>query len=320
MASKALFSAVELGVFTVLGKGPLPGPALTEKLGLHPRGALDFLDTLVSLNLLHRHGNTYSNTALAAQFLDSNRPQYIGGLIQMADARLYRFWGRLTEALRTGRPQSEARGGDNAFNTLYADSDRLESFVKAMTGLSIEPGQAMAELFPWGSFRSVLDVGCAEGALLVEVTKRHKHLKGYGYDLPIVQPLFQRYVHSQGVADRAHFRAGDFFKDATLPPAEVIVMGHVLHDWNLEEKQMLLAKAFAALPSGGALIVYETLIDDERKKNTSGLLMSLNMLIETPGGFDFTGADCAGWMKTAGFHEVRVEPLTSQKGMVIGIK
>jgi SAM-dependent methyltransferase len=320
MASKVLFSALELNIFTLLGKGPLAGDALAAKTGLHPRSARDFLDTLVSMKLLERAGNSYSNTPISEVYLDRNRATYIGGLFEMADARLYPFWGRLSEALRTGKPQSEAKDADNAFNTLYADGERLESFLQAMTGISLAPAQAMAELFPWGSFRTVVDIGCAEGALLAQVARRHKHIKGYGYDLPVVQPLFQRYVHGQGVADRVHFRAGDFFRDEAFPTADVIVMGHILHDWNLEEKQLLLRKAYAALPAGGALIVYETLIDDERRENTPGLLMSLNMLIETPGGFDFTGRDCTEWMKAAGFHEVRVEPLSGTKGMVIGIK
>jgi hypothetical protein len=112
---------------------------------------------------------------------------------------------------------------------------------------------------------------------------------------------------------------GDFFKDE-LPKADVVLMGHILHDWDLPTKKMLLRKAFEAIPVGGALIVYESIIDDDRSKNAFGLMMSLNMLIETPGGFDYTGADCMGWMKEAGFSATRVEPLTGSDSMVIGVK
>jgi hypothetical protein len=97
-------------------------------------------------------------------------------------------------------------------------------------------------------------------------------------------------------------------------------MGHILHDWNLQEKKILIRKAFDAIPVGGALIVYDSIIDDDRSKNAFGLMMSLNMLIETPGGFDYSGADCTGWMKEAGFRETRVEHLLGPDWMVVGIK
>jgi hypothetical protein len=105
-----------------------------------------------------------------------------------------------------------------------------------------------------------------------------------------------------------------------MPPAEVLAMGHVLHDWNLEEKKRLIAKAYAALPKGGALIVYESLIDDARRQHAPGLLMSLNMLIETTGGFDFTGADCRGWMREGGFRDTYVEHLDGPDSMAVGIR
>ena len=97
-------------------------------------------------------------------------------------------------------------------------------------------------------------------------------------------------------------------------------MGHILHDWDLDVKRMLIRKAYDAIPEGGALLVYESIIDDDRSQNAFGLLMSLNMLIETPGGFDYTGADCIGWMKEAGFRDARVEHLVGPESMVIGFK
>jgi hypothetical protein len=153
----------------------------------------------------------------------------------------------------------------------------------------------------------------------VEIALAHKHLTGDGMDLPIVQPIFEAYAKARGVAKRLRFQRGDFFKDS-LPKRDVIIMGHILHDWNLEEKLMLLRKAYDALPAGGAVIVHEALIDDARRQNAFGLLMSLNMLIETHGGFDFTGADCRKWMKDVGFKRTTVERLAGPDGMVVGFK
>jgi precorrin-6B methylase 2 len=292
---------------------------LRLQLGLHPRSARDFFDALVALGMLKRTGTRYANTPDTALFLDRNKSSYVGGILEMANARLYHFWGSLTEGLRTGKAQNEAKTGEDFFGTLYADPKRLEGFLKAMTGLSIGSARAIAKKFPWKHYHTYMDVGCAQGGVAVEIALAHRHLTGLGMDLPVVQPIFEAYAKARGVDGRLRFVAGDFFK-TPLPQADVIIMGHILHDWNLEEKMMLLHKAYEALPPKGALIVHEALIDDARKTNAFGLLMSLNMLIETHGGFDFTGADCRKWMKEAGFARTRVAPLAGPDGMVIGFK
>ena len=319
--SKTLLSAVELGVFTELARaGSLTLSEAEKKLGLHPRSSRDFLDALVSLGVLHRDGDRYTNGPEANAFLDRAKPAYVGGLLEMANARLYPFWGGLTEGLKTGKPQNEvARGGAGLFETLYSDPARLRGFLQGMTGVSMGAAIAIAKKFPWKDHKTFVDVGTAQGALAVQVALAHPHLAGTGYDLAPVQPIFEDYVRSFGLEKRVRFQRGDFFKEA-FPKTDVIVMGHILHDWDLPTKRMLIAKAHAALPKGGALVVYEALIDDARKENAFGLLMSLNMLIETPGGFDYTGADCRGWMTDAGFREVRVEHLVGPDSMVVAIK
>ena len=317
--SKTLLSAIELGLFTELAKKPLVADALRTRLGLHPRGLRDFLDALVALGTLRRAGDVYSNTPDSDLFLDRAKPSYVGGLLEMANARLYGFWGNLTEALRTGKPQNEARAGGNPFDKLYADPARLRQFLAGMTGISLGAASAIAAKFPWRNYQTFFDVGCAQGALPVHVALAHPHLTGGGYDLAAVGPVFEEYVDSFGLNDRLTFRSGDFMKDE-LPQADVLVMGHILHDWDLDQKRMLIAKAYAALPKGGALLAYDAMIDDDRKQNAFGLLMSLNMLIETPGGFDYTAADCRRWFSDAGFRQTRVQHLVGPDSMVIGIK
>jgi hypothetical protein len=318
-ASKAVLSAVELGVFTRLATGPCDVGELADAIGLHRRSALDFLDALVALNLLEREDGKYSNTPDAALFLDRAKPSYVGGLLEMANARLYPFWGSLTEALRTGRPQNEAKAGGNPFDAMYRDEQKLRGFLRAMSGVSMSAAMAIAQRFPWQNYSTFVDIGAAQGALSVQVALAHPHLSGGGFDLPVVGPVFEEYVASHGLQERLHFYPGDFFKDP-CPAADVLVMGHILHDWDLKQKLELLAKCYAALPPGGCLIVYDAVIDDDRRRNAFGLLMSLNMLIETPGGFDYTGAQCRAWMKEVGFTQVRVEPLTGVDSMVIGTR
>jgi hypothetical protein len=317
--SKTLLSAVELGLFTELAKGPLDEKNLRNRLGLHPRSARDFLDALVALGLLDRAEGRYTCTSATDFFLDRAKPSYIGGLLEMANARLYGFWGSLTEGLRTGKPQNEVKTGGNFFEALYSDPERLRGFLQAMTGLSMGAAKAIASKFPWKKYKTFADIGTAQGGLPVQVALQHSHLTGIGFDLPMVRPIFEEYVRSSGLAHRLRFEPGSFFGDP-LPNADVLVMGHILHDWTLDEKRMLIAKARTALPKGGALIVFEAIIDDERRKNAFGLLMSLNMLIETPGGFDFTGADGCRWMCEAGFREAYVQHLAGPDSMVVGIK
>jgi hypothetical protein len=317
--SKTLLSAVELGVFTQLAQGPLNAESLRARLQLHPRGADDFFDTLVALGMLERTEGQYRNTREGDLFLDRAKPSYIGGLLEMANARLYAFWGDLTTALKSGEPQNESKQARDTFAELYADPARLKQFLSAMTGISMGAARALAQQFPWQSFKSFIDVGGAQGCVSVQLALAHPHLTGGEFDLPVVGPIFDEYARSFNLAQRLRFHPGNFFNDP-MPGADVIVMGHILHDWDLEQKRMLIAKVHAALPPGGALIVYDAIIDDDRRRNAFGLLMSLNMLIETRGGFDYTGADCRGWMHDAGFKETRVEPLCGPDSMVIALK
>src|SRR5271166_3872996 len=319
MASKTLLSAVELGVFNTLADDPADLPTLQQKLGLHPRSARDFLDALVALNLLKRENGVYSNTAETDLFLDKAKPSYMGGLLEMANARLYGFWGSLTDALRTGERQNEAKGGGGGIEALYATPEKLRGFLHAMSGLSVGPASAIAEKFDWKGYATFLDLGTAQGELPVIVAQAHPHLSGIGFDLPMVRPVFEDFVAGHGLSDRIAFKAGDFFADS-LPKTDVIVMGHILHSWDLAQKKALLGKAFEALPKGGAVIAYDLILDDDRRENTPGLLNSLNMLIETEGGFEYTGAECQGWMREAGFSATRVEPLVGAHSMAIGIK
>ncbi len=317
--SKTLLSAIELGLFSELVEGPLDAEALRERLGLHSRSATDFFDALVALGMLEREDGRYANTPATELFLDRAKPSYAGGMLEMANARLYGFWGSLTEGLRTGSPQNEAKGGGDFFEALYADSARLAEFARAMSAVSGGAGAAIAAKFPWGDHQNVIDIGCAEGAVPVQIALAHEHITGGGFDLPPLEPIFNDYVARMGLDERLSFTAGNFFEDP-MPTADVLVMGHILHDWGMDEKQVLLKKAHEALPDGGALIVYEAMIDDERRHNAFGLLMSLNMLIETPGGFDYTGADCCAWMEEAGFSDSYVEHLAGPDSMVVGIK
>ncbi len=318
-ASKVLLSAVELDVFSELARQPQNFTSLRKRLGLHERGARDFLDALVALRFLQREGECYANTPETEHFLDKAKPSYIGGIVDLANQLLYSQWSHLTDSLLTGR----APGGDDetgaVFDAIYRQPDKARMLLQGMSGISRPANVTIARQFPWSQHKSFADIGTAQGDLAVQIALVNPHLAGIGFDLPPVMPYFNEYVAKNDLETRLSFAVGNFFTDS-LPPADVILFGHILHDWNLDEKKLLLRKAYEALPQGGAVIVYESLIDDDRRENAFGMMMSLNMLVGTSGGFDFTGADCRGWMEEAGFRDIRQEHLTGPDSMMVGIK
>lgn len=322
--SKTLLSAVELGLFTTLGSGQLTGPAIMERLELRSRAVYDFLDGLVALRLLEREGQgeaaLYRNTAETALFLDRNSPGYIGGALEMTNAWSYGNWGGLTEALRTGSPQNEINDtGHSMFEELYRDPSRLEQFMQSMAGASRGNFHALANKFDFSRYQAVCDVGGATGQLSIILVQRYPHLRCISFDLPVVEPIATRTIEEANLSDRIRVVSGDFFADP-LPQADVIMMGRILHDWNLERKLQLIRAAFEALPSGGAFIVIEHLIDDDRRENVLGFMMSLNMLIEFGDGFDYTGADFRSWCTDVGFQSVEVLPLGGSASAGIAYK
>ncbi len=322
--SKTLLSAVELGVFTRLGKHSMTGRELQDSLALSPRANPDFFDSLVALGFLERDGNgpeaRYRNAQDSAAFLDRSAPTYIGGFLEMLNQRLYRFWGDLTEALRTGRPQNEIKHtGTSVFQELYREPRRLEQFMEAMVGLSAANFAAFAEKFDFSRYRTLLDVGGATGQLSMIVARRHPHLRCLSIDVPVVTAIAERKVAAANLADRVSTRALDFFVDP-LPRSDLITMGMILHDWNLERKMHLIRAVYDALPAGGAFVVIEHLIDDDRRKNVAGLMMSLNMLIEFGDAFDFTAAEFFGWCRGVGFRDSAVIPLTGPASAAVVYK
>jgi hypothetical protein len=320
--SKTLLSAVELDLFSLIGAESMSGEQVGARLALHPRAIDDFLDALLALGFLERDGQgpngRYRNSAEAAAFLDKQSPTYVGGFLELCNARLYGVWGELTEALKTGEPQNEVKLKP-FFEEIYSDPAKLEQFMQAMSGLSRGDFDALAERFDFARYGTVCDVGGATGRLCTTLAGRYHHLRCTTYDQPVVAPIAERSIAATGLSDRVSVASGDFFTEA-LPQADVITMAHILHDWNLDRKKQLISAAYVALPDGGAFIVVEHLIDDARRDNVFGLMMSLNMLLAFGDAFDFTARDFAGWCRDAGFGDIEIHPLTGLTSAAIAYK
>ncbi|MBE1530505.1 methyltransferase [Actinomadura algeriensis] len=316
--SKVLLSAVELEVFTRLARGSATEAELRTELGLHGRAARDFLDALVALGLLRRDRGRYENAPVADTYLDAGKPTYCGGFLTMLDRQFVK-WGELTRLLREGGVDYPVEQEEEQHDDMHGDPARLRRFMSAMDAINQFSGPAVAESYDWSGRRLFADLGGARGNVAAELVKAHPELNGIVMDLPAVRPVFEEHVDGLGLSDRLAFRGGDFFNDP-LPEADVLLFGHVLHDWSPHLRAKLIERAYAALPPGGDLLVYDVMIDDDRRDNDFGLLTSLHMMLVSPGGGEYTAEDCRGWMRDAGFAETRTVHLTGIDTLVIGGK
>jgi hypothetical protein len=323
-ASKTLLTAVKLELFTKLAVRPLTAREIKYEICLNERGLYDFLDALVALGFLQKTGNkstaVYSNSADTDLFLDKNKLSYVGGMLEMANNRLYGFWNYLEEGLRTGAPQNEIRTGrTNLFEEIYSDVDKTREFVNAMGGIQTGNFVTFATRFDFSGYHTLCDIGGAGALLSAHVAVHNPHMSCISFDLPAVAPIAAENISKMGLAEDVKIHSGDFFNDP-FPKADVITMGNILHDWGMKDKKMLIWKAHDALPQGGSLVVIENIIDDDRRQNAFGLMMSLNMLLETNEGSDFTAADFDIWAKEAGFSRTYVIPLTGPSSAVVAVK
>lgn len=317
--AKVVLSAIELELFTTLAAGPATERQLCERLGLHPRGTRDFLTALVCFGLLRKDGDSYANTPAADRFLDKAKPEYSGAFLERANRMMYPAWSNLTGLLRTGDPQLEGREDQAAaFERMMADPGHLRNFLRMMDAVSGPLGPHLAAAFDWPAYRTVLDVGGARGNLVAQVLTAHPHLTGGVFDLPAIAPMFTEHMAGFGLRDRAAFTGGDFFTDE-LPSADVVVTGHVLHDWTPEERALLVKKMADAVLPGGALLIYDQLLE-EAPSDPWNTLISLNMQLITNGGSEYTLAECTRWLHDAGLESVETVPLGEHDTLVIARK
>jgi len=321
--SKILLAAVNFQLFTRLAEKKKMSAAQIKtmlKLKCTDRNVFDFLDALTGFGFLNREGiletAQYSNSMNTDVFLDKNKPSYIGGMLEMLNNRLYGFWANLEEGLLTGLPQNEVKDGKgDLFAALYADPEKLREFINAMSGIQMGNFMEFARKFDFSKYKTLTDAGGSSGLLSLMVAKHQPHMTCTSFDLPPVGPIANGTIQHFQLTDRVKTADGNFFSDP-IPKADIVVMGNILHDWDEETKLMLMKKAYDAIPAGGAFVAIENVIDDERRQNLFGLMISLNMLIETGKGFDYTFADFNKWAKQVGFKSTALVPLAPSSAAV----
>lgn len=328
--SKALLSAVELGVFDALHEsGSSDVDALVARLGLHPRAARNFLDLLVELGLLTRVAGRYANGPGAARHLVRGDASPIRELLDRANRMHYAAWGGLTDALRTGGRRPEAD-----YSVMPQDPQRLRRFLRLMDALTTPIGPLLAEAVDWAAVRRVADVGGGRGHLLSYVLTAHPHLSGVVFDLPHNAGHFAEYVAARGLVDRVTFQPGDFFADP-LPAADALIFGHVLHDWSPQRRTVLVRRAYDALGGGGLLVVYEGLLGadaveeqlprhpatrEEQPDVSDNPVAALDMLLFGEGSSEYTERECRQLLTETGFDLLAVRPLGERDTLVVARK
>ncbi|MGA4850153.1 methyltransferase [Streptomyces sp. G5(2025)] len=317
-AAKVLHSAVTLGVFGALAKSPADAAELARRTGTHHRMVPDFLDALVGLGLLERTEGRYRNSPLARAYLVPDSSSYLGGFVELTNETLYGTWGRLTEALRSGEPQHLDSDKGGFVGDRHKDRAKMKRFLAGLDAYSDRMGTELARRLDWGRHFSFVDLGGARGNLAAVLVRAHPHLQATCFDLERTRPLFTEHIGGLGLADRVAFAGGDFFTDP-IPPADVVVLGHILHGFDTTRRRELLGRVFEAVRPGGTVLVYDRMIDDDRS-DPERLLSSLHMRLVSPDGSEYRVADCRAWLLGAGFTDDDAQPLLGTHTLVTAHK
>lgn len=315
-SSQVLLCAIELQIFTALAEGPLTLEEIIEEFNLNDRLARDFLDSLVALEFLQKDDIYYSNSSDSDYYLDKNKQSYLGSVLTLGQ---YQLWGSLIDKLTSIDSKELQTGGSNYYRELYKNSDIIEEYAKSMSTLNLGANISIAENFPWENVESIVDLGCSEGGLLLQILQRYRNIKGIGIDLPELKECFLTNMKNFSLENRAIFYAADF-NNESIPSAEVFTVGHILHALSPNDRNRLLRKLYELLPIGGYVIIYEHIVDDDRSNNVFSLLMSINMQLESNGHGSLTGEDWTKVLNAIGFMEVYIEPLLGPSYMICGKK
>lgn len=324
--SKALMTAVELDLFTKLAGGKQATVQdLQEMLAMESRPAEVFASALASLGLLQKNtGGEFSNSPLAEAFLSAKSPAYMGGIIRMFDERLYKGWDHLAWSLANNKPVDAMKGG--GVESMFADAKKNESikamqkFTHAMHGISVGPAMALAKAFDFTKCKKMLDVGGGSGVYALQVAKEYPQVEATVADLAPVCKVADEYILRYGLAGRVKTLVADFFKDDLPKGYDAVFFSHIIHDYDEDKCVALLKKAYASLSDGGAVIISEWMLNDDKTGPVPSALMGLNMMIETNGGRNYSFAEISSMLAKAGFKRMEKRLLAGPAEIAIGYK
>ena len=302
--SKTMFAAVSLGVFEALEERPTDASGLAARLGAGADPLERLLDACVGMGLLKKHDGAYANQPVAATYLCDRSPLSLTGYVLYSNEALFPMWAHLEDAVREGAPRWTQTFGwhGSIFDHFFKTEARQRHFLHGMHGFGQLSSAQVAAAFDLSRFQRMADLGGATGHLAMAACERYPQLRAVVFDLPPVVAMAREYVAGSAARDRIEPVAGDFFRDG-LPAADLYSLGRILHDWPEDRIQRLLLKIYQALPAGGALLIAEKLLDEDKSGPTPAHLQSLNMLIATQGK-ERTLTEYQQLLQAAGFASV----------------
>jgi 8-O-methyltransferase len=300
--AKLVLTGLEIGLFGLLAEGPATEPQICQRLGLHPRGTGHFLLALVELGMLERTGAAFANSADAMRFLVPGHGEgYLGGFLTVANQVMYPAWGRLADALRTGRPQAATYTGEqDMFDQLYGNDKKKSDFVSMAEDASRPLIPALTTTFDWSNHKTVLELGGCRGNVLAHLVAAHPHLEGTVLDLPQLEPAFDEHMATLGLSGKLRFHSADFFTDP-LPASDVVAIGHCMVDWTDDQRSALISNVFPAVNPGGAFLIWDPIIVDGADSYLRNLIRSLNLQLMTPHGVNYRLEPFVAQLRSAGF-------------------
>jgi SAM-dependent methyltransferase len=309
-------TAVELQIFDALRDSSQTADQLARTLRLAPQATELILNALAALNLLYKNDEQFSLAEISRQYLLSNSPRYVGGMIHF-DASLWSCWEKLQQAIRTGKP---VRPPD-----MYQEvAEETETFINAMDSLVKARGDAdvIADTLNWSQGRQFLDVGSGPASYPIALCERFPHLRATVFDLPATLKITDRYVRAAGLEQRIELIPGDYRSDPIPGRYDVILLSNVIHGENYQKNESLIRKLTQSLNPAGRIVIKDHILDTSRSHPAVGAIFSLLMLITTDGGRCYSFNEIAQWMRAAGLNQVQQidlpSPLTSS--LVIGSK
>lgn len=311
--SAVLLTGINLGLYAAMGDGAHDAATLAAKLGVDARALEVLLLALAAEEIV-----TKETAGGAGRFrLD---PQYAPYLIPGGEQsqthilnhnyHMMTRWVRLPEIVRSGRPIPRDEG----------DATQLRAFICGMADISRASSREVAEKFDFSAYRKLLDLGGGPGTSAITFAQRNPELEAVVFDLPPVLEIAREEIAAAGLATRIKTLAGDYYTDPIGGGYDIIYVSNIIHSMAPEDVAMLIGKCAAALTAGGALVIKEFFLDDDRVHPPAAALFSVNMLVGTEGGRSYTAGETREMMARAGFGGFATTEVAMHSKLLVGRK
>ena len=319
--SQAFVSAVDLGVFDALAEEPATADEVAQRTGIHPIAARRLLMLLVSLDLVEQERGRFRNSSVG-HFCTSRSAVKLGPMSRINP--FYAMTAHLTDALREYTPRWQQTLGVSAadvFTGLYADPVRLREFADLMNAISVPQGQLIATYFDFAPHHCIMDVAGGPGGQSIAIGVHHPHLRGIITDMEPVCVVAREQIAANGLGKRFTAIAADLMEGPYPSGADVILLGHILHDWSDEVCGVILRNCAAALPAGGTLLISESVLQDDFSGSTNAHVKDMLMLLANESGArERSEAEYRQLLNAAGFDTLNVLRLPASRDLLVARK